>query len=459
MIILRSRVKYCGLWFVLSVLLIQGSFAQSKTTDSLFTIVKSAKNDTFYLDAVSGLANEFYLFSPDSAYTFLEKGLKYCDSVLKRSIDRSEGESVAVLRRKAGFLNDIAFLSERQGNLAKAIDFYEKCISINKRTNDRVSAAATFNNMGVLYKNIGDLKMAESYFLKSMEQHGNLKDSFGLSILLNNLGDIYFKQKNYATSLDFYNKSRKINSLLEGVEKTSAATCLGIGKISFVNKDYESAGKEFNLAVSLQQKVNDKQGLANSYLNLSLLSEALNDKSKAYDYALNAFNIGKELGYPDKIRDAALLLFKILNGNKKYKEAIEMHLIYTQMKDSINGEETRKRAIQQRYQSEFKERELLLKEEQIKKDIINKEHEKKLALIRNVFIGGFIMMIIIALVIYQNYRGKKRANLIISEQKKLVEEKQKEILDSIHYAKRIQSSLLPTENYIEKNLQKLNNDK
>ena len=39
-----------------------------------------------------------------------------------------------------------------------------------------------------------------------------------------------------------------------------------------------------------------------------------------------------------------------------------------------------------------------------------------------------------------------------------IEEKQKEILDSIHYARRIQNSLLPTEKYIEKKLRSLKNN-
>jgi len=41
------------------------------------------------------------------------------------------------------------------------------------------------------------------------------------------------------------------------------------------------------------------------------------------------------------------------------------------------------------------------------------------------------------------------------EQKHLVEEKQKEILDSIHYAKRIQSALLANDKYIDKNIKRL----
>ncbi len=47
-------------------------------------------------------------------------------------------------------------------------------------------------------------------------------------------------------------------------------------------------------------------------------------------------------------------------------------------------------------------------------------------------------------------------NLLIEEQKKMVEEKQKDILDSIHYAKRIQESLLPSVKYIGKTITRLN---
>jgi len=46
----------------------------------------------------------------------------------------------------------------------------------------------------------------------------------------------------------------------------------------------------------------------------------------------------------------------------------------------------------------------------------------------------------------------------IAEQKHEVEEKQKEILDSIRYAKRIQVSLLASEKYIHKSIEKLKGD-
>jgi hypothetical protein len=47
-------------------------------------------------------------------------------------------------------------------------------------------------------------------------------------------------------------------------------------------------------------------------------------------------------------------------------------------------------------------------------------------------------------------------NKIVEEQKLQVEEHQKEIIDSITYARRIQQSQLPTEQYIDRTLKRLN---
>ena len=86
---------------------------------------------------------------------------------------------------------------------------------------------------------------------------------------------------------------------------------------------------------------------------------------------------------------------------------------------------------------------------------------------------GLIAVMIVWLVVWWNGRKLKaraielteevrKATKVIVEQKEVVEgqkqhieEKQKEVLDSIHYAKRIQVALLPHEKYIERNLNRL----
>jgi hypothetical protein len=63
---------------------------------------------------------------------------------------------------------------------------------------------------------------------------------------------------------------------------------------------------------------------------------------------------------------------------------------------------------------------------------------------------------------YNRFKITQKQKVIIEEQKKvveeqkhLVEEKQLEILDSIHYAKRIQNAHLPSEKYFVRSLGRL----
>ena len=70
-----------------------------------------------------------------------------------------------------------------------------------------------------------------------------------------------------------------------------------------------------------------------------------------------------------------------------------------------------------------------------------------------------IPIILNAYLISEFVKAKQKAEKKLFEQKQMIEEKQKEILDSIRYAKRIQNALLPHEKYIERNLDELNKDK
>ncbi|MBP9794238.1 MAG: hypothetical protein KBC56_09600, partial [Flavobacterium sp.] len=105
-----------------------------------------------------------------------------------------------------------------------------------------------------------------------------------------------------------------------------------------------------------------------------------------------------------------------------------------------------------------KDKALILKDAEILKQSTIAE---KQATQRNYLLLGIALLLLFSIYIYRGYKQKQKANEIIALQKEevemqktLVEEKQKEILDSIHYAKRIQESLLPTEKYIERVLKK-----
>lgn len=71
----------------------------------------------------------------------------------------------------------------------------------------------------------------------------------------------------------------------------------------------------------------------------------------------------------------------------------------------------------------------------------------------------YLALIPFALNIYlisEFVKARAKAETQLANQKRMIEEKQKEILDSIHYAKRIQKCLMPNEKYIERRLRELN---
>ena len=67
------------------------------------------------------------------------------------------------------------------------------------------------------------------------------------------------------------------------------------------------------------------------------------------------------------------------------------------------------------------------------------------------------LALILVIFVSRSLRINQKKNKIITEQKLLVEEKQKEIIDSIRYAKRIQQSLMPSEKYVSKKIGELKN--
>ena len=76
--------------------------------------------------------------------------------------------------------------------------------------------------------------------------------------------------------------------------------------------------------------------------------------------------------------------------------------------------------------------------------------------------GVLLLVLVFSLFLLNRFRITQRQKLVIEEQKVLVDkayenlhEKNKEVMDSINYASRIQRALLPSQKYIANNLIRL----
>ena len=140
------------------------------------------------------------------------------------------------------------------------------------------------------------------------------------------------------------------------------------------------------------------------------------------------------------------------------------------MRDSVNNQETKKASIKSQLKYEYEKQAAAdsvkhaqaqkVKDAQLRAQNASLKQQKTQ---RYVLYGGLLLVVGILIFMINRFRITQRQKALIQKQKVFVDEayeklheKNKEVLDSIHYAQRIQKALITSEKYIDKQLNKLN---
>jgi hypothetical protein len=160
--------------------------------------------------------------------------------------------------------------------------------------------------------------------------------------------------------------------------------------------------------------------------------------------------------------------YQLQKSMKNEARAFELYLLYVKSRDSLNEYASRDKTMKRQTQREFDSRATadsirISEEKKVAKILLEKKQTQRYALF-----AGLGMIAFFGVFMFGRFKTTQKQKRIIErqksevekqkqiteEQRDIVEHKQKEILDSIRYAKRIQDSLLPNEKYIAKHLTK-----
>jgi tetratricopeptide (TPR) repeat protein len=423
---------------------------QDRTIDSLKLALKNAKHDTTRCNILNAMVDAE---ANDEIWSKYNAQLK---TIVEKNITRKTEPKNFYLKQLGAVVNNIGYLAKQKGDIAKTLEFYSRSLKIYESIGDKEGLGMMLNNLGATYIDLGDDTKALEYFHKSLKIQKEIENKYGMGNALNNLGVISDRQGNLLKALEYYRSSLKIQEEI-GDKEGIAYSLVNIGVIYNKQGNIPEAKDYFNRSLKIQEEVGSKEGITLSLINLATISSNQGHLKEALAFAGKGMQIAKESGFPESIKNSASTLTSIFLKQNKYKEAFEMYELEIKMRDSINNEETQKAAVKKQMQYQYETQARELKNEQEKKDLLAKAELNQREKERNYFIAGFALVIVLAGFIFRSYRQKQKANLIITQQKHEVEESRKEILDSIHYAKRIQKAHLPTQNYIEKNLNRLQN--
>ncbi len=416
--------------------------------DSLYKELKKSNNDSLTVKIYVEIIEQTYFKNPEKVITLSEELIKITD---KAFVSADKNQKYYFLGIKASCYNNIGAIYNQKGDIKNAIEYFHKGLKIKEQINDKKLISSSLNNIGYLYGSIKDYDNALVYYKRSLKIKEQIGDKNGIARLYNNIGSIYDELGDSAKSLQSYRKSYNISFELDN--KTGMA--LALNNIGFT---YEKNG-EINTALSFYEKslkfresVGDKNGIAESLNNIGNIFLDEKKYDKAFLYANKAFAISKELGYPEYIKRSSRLLNEIYLKQKKFEDAYKMYSLYINMRDSMMNEENRDQAIKRAYEYEYEKKSTA---DSIKNYEIQRyeaiKHEAEINKQKYYTYGGvigFLLMLIIAVLSYKAYKQKEEANFKITLQNKIIEGKQKEIIDSINYAKRIQDAILPSEKYI-----------
>lgn len=419
---------------------------QKTEIDSLYTIVQQEVKDTNQVNNLNKLCRSLFLISD---YT---NGLNIGNKAL------SLAEELGFQKGVANSKNNIGNIYYFQGNYSEALKNHLSALRIREKINDRKGIAASYNNLGNIYKSQGDYGKALKFQFASLKIEKELGNQNGVAASYNNIGIAFQNQKKYDKALEYHLMALTIRQKIND-KYGLAYSYNNIGNVFSSQKNLDKALQYYFLSLDIEKEIKHTNGVALSYINIGSLYFKQKKITEAKRYQTMALEIGKQIDAQDVMLNAYEVLAQSDSALGNYKNAYENYKLFKRTNDIINNEENAKKSAQLTVQYEIgkKDNEIaLLNKEKEKQQIITDAKSKKQKIVIWSVILGLVIVLVFSVFLYKRWVLAKEQTQIIKEQKMLVDAKQKEIIDSIKYAKRIQTALLPNEKYIEKNISRLN---
>jgi len=333
----------------------------------------------------------------------------------------------------------------RLGKLTDAIEIGELIVKKATKYEMNLEVADGKSVMAVAYATGGDFDNSSKLYFENLKLYEELKEYNLMASTLGNIGADFIDKNEFQKGLEYTNKALEL-----GLKHNKYTLCSDMyNNIAAIYQlgynDNEKALNNYFCAYYLAVKTNDFQQQGINALNIGRLYQNLNENDSSLFYlnhslsifeninnhfliadtyialgeyyyfnsdiqqsekiTLLGFEISNELGILQTQNDAAQLLHKIYISKKDTASAYKFHIIYTNIKDSLNS-------IQN-------ENELFKLEFQYNQQKIEKENE--IRQIKTYYFFGIIVFVLVStifLVILMYSRQKiKIKNTLLEKEK------------------------------------------
>lgn len=343
------------------------------------------------------------------AYSYFERGY----------FKRGEQEMKAIMEIfdnikhpeiKALILNGFAFFHSNQGNFDKAFEYCYASIKEGEKAISKKNVYWGHYTLGVLYFDLKDFENSEKFYKEALQGFIKYDNPYGVARSETGLSSVYIQ----------YGKYMEAEKLLQRSLKYYTETQFTTGQSRSLNDlgvIYRKTGKPdkaleyFKQALKLRKEINHFQGVATSLNEISEVLLEMKEYGQAEQYLLEAKEVCEKINNKAKLYRNHYLFSQLYRNTNEPWKALEHFDLFEKLKSEVVGEAVNNK----------------IKELQTRMAIEKAENEKEIERLKNIEL-------------------KKAYDII--------EEKQKKILNSIEYALRIQTAILPPQRKVKQYLEK-----
>ena len=447
----------------------QNNYEKSKEFyQKTIKIAEDIKDTSLLSKSYNGLSQiEFSIANYEPALIYINKTIE-----LKKALKDTRGQAIAY--------NTLGNIYLRQGDNKKAITNYQKAIKIFNKIGFKQGIATELNAIGSVYENLANynnidkFNEALNYYKQALKIYIEIDDKSNMANSYSNIGNIYSQTYEYYNDViddktiskaiinDINSKKDSIyeianKNLLKSLEirteindlRGISSSNVNLAALSIIGENFKEAEKRAEEAIKVGEKLDDPYMQSVNYFYLASVKYKLKDYNNAKLAFDKSIEISKKVNLKKTEMEAYKLYSELDTAIGDYNNAYKKLVSYINLKDTILNEESAKviEDLNKKYQTEKKEQDLkLANAENAKKDLENKKQK--------LLIYGFgaviILIIVFAIFVFRQYREKKKANDLLAAKNDLITKQKEEITDSILYARRIQTAILPPGDYIEK---------
>lgn len=336
------------------------------------------------------------------------------------------------LKLEASAYNNIGACNRSMGKYEEAVKFYINALKGYEKLKLENEYATVSSNLGVVYNSLEMYDKAKKYNQTAIEKFTKTENKKGLSEAYNNYAMIVVNEGNLDEALEYFTKSLEIERNLKD-KKGISESLNNVGGVYYYQGKINDALKIFREVLAIEKSIKNIGGVASTYNNIAQMLIENKEYITAKKYIDSAYTFSKK----NKISEDYLISIEnYINYNEqqqKFKEANQYYKTYNSISDSIRQESNLQQLheVETKYQTEKKEREILVQRAQLAESQLKIER-------KNLLIFGVIALaVVIGLVGYQFYRVQKIRNKQLKKENEL-----KDALIKIETQNRLQEQRL-----------------